>query len=154
MYINTLAPMLDYQRLSSTLLFMHFWLVKADPETDYSIDDLERDGSTLWDGVHNYQAINFIKQCTPGDLVYIYHSQKEKKIVGLAEVISEPRENKDDPRTSWVAEIRFKQKFDKPIPLAEIKAEPINKDFLLVRNGRLSVMPIPEPTLTWLIERS
>ncbi len=79
---------------------MNYWLVKADPDHDYSIDDLSRDGETIWDGVHNNAAILHIQKMKPGDLVYIYHSQKEKSIVGLAEVISEPFENTDDPRRS------------------------------------------------------
>lgn len=123
---------------------MNYWLVKADPENDYSIDDLRRDGSTLWDGVHNFQAIGFIKQWEIGDQIFIYHSQKEKRIVGLAEVISEPRENKDDPRSSWAADIRFVKKFKKTLALSEIKADSVNTDFLLVRNSRLSVMPVPD----------
>lgn len=129
---------------------MKYWLVKADPDTDYSIDDLKRDGTTVWDGVHNFQAISYIKQWRTGDKIYIYHSQKEKQIVGLAEVISEPEKNKDDPRTSWVAKIKFVKKFQNPLTLTEIKEAPENKDFLLVRNPRLSVMPVPVQTRKWL----
>ncbi len=129
---------------ADTIVSMNYWLVKADPDTDYSIDDLKRDGSTLWDGVHNFQAIGFIKQWEVGDHVYVYHSQKEKQIVGLAEVISEPRKNEDDPRTSWVADIKFVKKYIKTLSLADIKADSVNDEFLLVRNGRLSVMPVPD----------
>lgn len=127
-----------------------WWLVKADPDTDYSIDDLQKDGSTLWDGVHNFQAIGFIKQWQIGDKIYVYHSQKERQIVGLAEVVSTPAENKDDPRPSWAATISFVKKYDKTVSLADIKSEPDNKDFLLVRNPRLSVMPVPPKTQKWL----
>ena len=129
---------------------MNYWLVKADPDNDYSLDDLQKDGSTLWDGVHNFQAINYIKTWVPGDKVYFYHSQKEKSIVGTAEVASQPSENKADVRSSWAAWIKFIKKFDKPITLAQIKSEPINKDFLLVRNPRLSVMPVPENVHKWI----
>jgi predicted RNA-binding protein with PUA-like domain len=129
---------------------MRYWLVKADPDTDYSIDDLMRDGTTYWDGVHNFQAIGFIKQWQVGDKIFIYHSQKEKCIVGLAEVASKPEHNTKDPRTSWAATVRFVEKFNNPISLASIKQHPDNADFLLVRNPRLSVMPIPEKTLQWL----
>lgn len=129
---------------------MNVWLVKADPDNDYSIDDLKKDGKTLWDGVHNFQAIGYIKQWRPGDIVYFYHSQKEKCIVGLAEVVSEPRENTEDPRPSWVADIAFREKLDSPISLAAIKAAAVNKEFLLVRNPRLSVMPVPDRTREWL----
>jgi predicted RNA-binding protein with PUA-like domain len=132
---------------------MNYWLVKADPDSDYSLDDLQKDGSTLWDGVHNFQAINFIKQWETGDKIYFYHSQQEKSIVGLAEVASQPSENKADVRTSWAAWIKFIEKFDTPITLAQIKAEPNNSDFLLVRNGRLSVMPVPEKVQKWIESR-
>ena len=86
---------------------MKYFLVKADPDTDYSILDLARDGETIWDGVHNYQAINFMKTMKPGDKVLIYHSQKQKAMVGLAVVSSNAFENKDDPRYSWTAKIKF-----------------------------------------------
>ena len=80
---------------------MAYFLAKTDPES-YSIDDLERDGTTEWDGVRNPTAINAIKQMRPGDKVFIYHSQGETAIVGLAEVVSEPRADANDA-TSWVA---------------------------------------------------
>jgi predicted RNA-binding protein with PUA-like domain len=121
---------------------MSYWLVKADPDTDYSIDDLSKDGSTIWDGVHNFQAINNIKLMSIGDLVYIYHSQKEKSIVGLAQVTGKPYENLEDPRTSWAVELGFVKKYEKPLSLADIKAEKDLQDFLLVRHTRLSVMPV------------
>jgi predicted RNA-binding protein with PUA-like domain len=123
---------------------MNYWLVKADPETDYSIDDLMRDGHTEWTGVHNFQAINNIKLMEPGDFAYIYHSQKEKQIVGVAKVSGEPYENTADPRKSWAVQLEFVQKYAKPLHLSVIKAEPTISDFLLIRNSRLSVMPVPE----------
>jgi predicted RNA-binding protein with PUA-like domain len=130
---------------------MKYWLVKADPDTDYSIDDLARDGSTIWDGVHNFQAINNIKLMGIDDFVYIYHSQKEKQIVGLAKVTSKPFENTKDPRKSWAVEISFVKKYDKLMTLAEIKAVDELQDFLLVRHTRLSVMPV-EPKHQKIIE--
>ena len=127
---------------------MNYWLVKADPDTDYSIDDLARDGHTEWTGVHNFQAIINIKLMKPNDLVYIYHSQKEKSIVGLAKVTSDPYENLKDPRKSWAVQLSFVKKYQNPLHLSTIKAEPIFNDFLLVRNSRLSVMPVPKPIQT------
>lgn len=121
---------------------MNYWLVKADPDEDYSIDDLAREGSTIWDGVHNNAAILHIQKMKIGDRVYIYHSQKEKSIVGLAEVASEPFENKEDPRRSWAVKLKFVTKFNVPLNLAIIKASPECADFALVRIGRLSVMPV------------
>jgi predicted RNA-binding protein with PUA-like domain len=129
---------------------MNYWLVKADPETDYSIDDLARDGSTEWTGVHNNAAILHIQKMKPGDLVYVYHSQKEKSIVGLAEVSGEPYENTADPRRSWALQLTFEAKYDKPLQLAVIKAAPECTDFALVRIGRLSVMPVAEKVQKWL----
>jgi predicted RNA-binding protein with PUA-like domain len=121
---------------------MSYWLVKADPDTDYSIDDLEKDGRTIWDGVHNFQAINNIKLMGVGGFVYIYHSQKEKQIVGLAKVTDKPFKNTKDPRKSWAVELSFVKKYDKPVTLSEIKAVDELQEFLLVRHTRLSVMPV------------
>ena len=75
---------------------MNYFLTKTDPDT-YSIDDFEKEGTTLWDGVHNNAALLFIRQMHPGDHVYIYESLTTKAIVGLAEVMSEASENKNDP---------------------------------------------------------
>ncbi len=129
---------------------MNYWLVKADPDTDYSIEDLERDGTTLWSGVHNNAAILHIQKMKPGDLVYVYHSQKQKAIVGLGKVVDEPFENKEDPRRSWAFTLGFVKKFPSTLGLAEIKAAPECKNFALVRIGRLSVMPVEEPALGYL----
>ena len=128
-----------------------WWLVKADPDTDYSIDDLARDGSTIWDGVHNFQAIYNIKLMNIGDFVYIYHSQKQKSIVGLAKVTGEPYENTKDLRKSWAVKLTFVKKYDNPVKLSEIKAVDDLQDFLLVRHTRLSVMPV-EPKHQKIIE--
>jgi len=122
---------------------MNWFLAKTDPDT-YSIDDFEKEGETVWDGVHNNAAILFIKQMRPGDQVFIYESMSSKAIVGLAEVTSEPYENKADPRRSWAVKMKFVKKYQKPLTLSEIKADPAYKDFKLVRESRLSVMPVPE----------
>lgn len=129
---------------------MNYWLAKADPDSDYSIDDLARDGQTIWDGVHNNAAILHIQKMQIGDKVYIYHSQKEKSIVGIAEVIDEPFENKQDPRRSWAVKLKFVQKYDNPLHLSVIKSAPECQDFALVRIGRLSVMPVTIKIVNWL----
>ena len=134
---------------------MNYWLVKADPETDYSIADLERDGQTLWDGVHSNPAILNIQKMRPGDMVYVYHSQKQKAIVGMAQVIGVPFENKADPRRSWAVNLKFVRRFTKTISLAEIKADAAMQQFGLVRQSRLSVMPVPieiQQKLTTLVD--
>ncbi len=131
---------------------MNYWLVKADPDEDYSIDDLARDGETIWDGVHNNAAILHIQKMKVGDKVYIYHSQKEKSIVGLAEVSDAPFENKNDPRRSWAVKLKFDKKYDTPLHLSIIKEAPECQDFALVRIGRLSVMPVDQKVQNWLVK--
>ena len=120
---------------------MNWFLAKTDPDT-YSVDDFEKEGVTLWDGVHNNAALLFIRQMRPGDKVYIYESMTTKAIAALAEVTTEPEENKADPRKSWVVKMKFVKKYPRPITLAQIKADPGFKDFKLVRESRLSVMPV------------
>jgi predicted RNA-binding protein with PUA-like domain len=120
---------------------MNYFLAKSDPES-YSFADLQKDGETLWDGVHNNAAILFIQQMKPGDLVYIYESMSTKAIVGLSEVCGEPFLNTADPRRSWAARLKYVKKYAKPLTLAQIKATPPLADFKLVRESRLSVMPV------------
>lgn len=118
------------------------WLVKQEPE-DYSWDDLMRDGQTQWTGVRNFQARNNLKQMSVGDKVLFYHSGKEKSIVGVAEVAKAayPDPTADDP--SWVSvDIKGGKRLSQPVSLADIKANKALSDFLLVRQSRLSVMPV------------
>lgn len=122
---------------------MNYFLAKTDPDT-YGIDDFMKEGETLWDGVHNNAALLFIRQMRPSDKVFIYESMSTKAIVGLAEVTSEPELNKNDPRRSWAVRMKFIKKYDKPVTLAAIKADPDFADFKLVRESRLSVMPVPD----------
>jgi len=132
---------------------MNYFLVKADPEHDYSIDDLARDGKTDWTGVHNNAALLHIRKMRPGDQVFIYHSQSDKAVVGLAEVASEPYENKEDLRKSWAVRFKFVKKYKKTVSLPEFKADPAMQDFPLVRIGRLSVMPVSEVQAKWILSR-
>jgi len=128
-----------------------YFLAKTDPET-YSIDDLEREGTTTWDGVRNAQALIVIKTMAPGDTLVIYHSMGHAALVGLAEVVSEPR---PDPNVekSWVVDVRFVKRLDEPITLREIKETGRFDDWSLVRQSRLSTMPIPDDVVAWLRER-
>lgn len=123
-------------------LVMNYFLAKTDPDT-YSIDDFEKEKDTLWDGVHNNAAILFIQQMHIGDKVFIYESMSTKAIVGLAEVTSEPYQNKADPRRSWVVTMKFLKRYSTPLTLATIKADSAFSQFALVRHIRLSTMPVP-----------
>lgn len=121
---------------------MQYWLVKSEPET-FSWDDLEKAGKTVWDGVRNYQARNHLKNMQIGDLVLFYHSVSEKAVVGLAKVIQTayPDPTTDDPR--WVAvDIEPVQKFSQPVSLEWIKNQPFLQNIPLIKQSRLSVMPL------------
>jgi len=130
---------------------MAYFLAKTDPQT-YSIDDLAREGTTTWDGVRNAQALIVIKTMRQGDTLVIYHSMGHAAMVGLAEVVSEPR---PDPTVekSWVVDVRFVAKLDAPITLREVKETGRLDDWALVRQSRLSTMPIPDHAVAWLRER-
>ncbi|HXF50484.1 MAG TPA: EVE domain-containing protein [Dehalococcoidia bacterium] len=129
---------------------MAYFLAKTDPES-YSIDDLERDGTTEWDGVRNPAAVKAIREMRPGDQVFIYHSQGQAAVVGLAEVVSDPRPDATNPR-SWVADFRFLRRLSRPVTLREIKESHKFDDWLLVRQGRLSTMRAPDAFAQWLRE--
>ena len=130
---------------------MAYFLAKTDPAT-YSIDDLERDRTTTWDGVRNAAALQAIRAMHQGDEVLIYHSQGEATIVGLARVISEPRPDPKDSK-SWVVDVAFVRRLQQPVTLREIKESHLFDDWSLVRQGRLSTMGVPDNVIAWLKEK-
>ena len=134
-----------------------YWLMKSEPDV-YSIDDLERDGSTLWDGVRNYKARNNMRAMKVGDEVLYYHSNaKPPGVVGIARVCRESypdptqfdrkskyfdaKSKKDDPRW-WLVDIEFVVKLPQMVGLDEVKADDALADMELVRYGRLSVQSV------------
>ncbi|AKD03331.1 EVE domain-containing protein [Pontibacter korlensis] len=123
---------------------MQHWLVKSEPET-YSWADLVKDGRTMWDGVRNYQARNNMQQMQPGDLVLFYHSVSEKAIVGIAKVDKEayPDPTAKDDKGKWVVVdlVPFRD-FKEPVTLEQIKKDERLQDIALLRQSRLSVMPL------------
>ncbi len=127
---------------------MPYFLAKTDPGS-YSIDDLARDRTTVWDGVRNAQAVAVIRRMAPGDRVLIYHSQGQSSIVGVADVISAPRPDPNDEKSS-VVDVRFARKLAEPISLKTIRETHRFDDWSLIRQGRLSTMPVPEDFVTWL----
>src|SRR5712691_11179648 len=130
---------------------MAYFLAKTDPE-HYSIDNLEQDKATVWDGVRNAAALLAIRAMRPDDEVLIYHSQGEAAIVGLARVVSEPRIDPNDSK-SWVVDMAFVRRFPQPVTLREIKDSHLFDDWSLVRQGRLSTMSVPDNVITWLKEK-
>lgn len=120
------------------------WLVKEEPE-HYSFDQFVADGTTVWSGVKNPLAQKHLRSMKKGDKVFYYHTGKEKAIVGIAKVISEPRPDpKDAAGKQFVVELQPAKKLPRPVTLAEVKALAKFADFLLVRLPRLSVMPVTE----------
>jgi predicted RNA-binding protein with PUA-like domain len=148
---------------------MNHWLLKTEPEV-YSIDDLKKDKTTLWDCVRNYQARNYLRAMEVGDLVFIYHSNSEPSgIAGLATVIGvataeesqfdkksdyfDPKATRENPR--WFApKIKFKNKFKNMIALKDLKNEKSLKDMPLLQKGsRLSVQLVKEEEFNFIIDK-
>lgn len=121
---------------------MNHWLFKSDPET-YSAHDLERDKQTVWDGVHNPVAIRNIRAMAVGDGLLIYHTGDEKAILALGKVVGPARDDPKDKRSA-VVDIAFERWLKRPVTLAEVKADTFFAEFALVRQARLSVMPVSE----------
>ena len=123
---------------------MAYWLVKSEPHT-YSFDQLVKDGSTTWDGVRNYAALNHLKSMKKNDEVLYYHSMEGLEIVGIAKVSKEFFQDPTTDEEAWVAvELKAGKKLKKPVSLKDIKAHPALKNMALVRISRLSVSPVTD----------
>jgi len=130
---------------------MNYFLAKTEPGT-YSIDDLEREKRTAWEGVSNPQAVRAIRAMRPGDRVFIYHSGGASSVVGISVVKSEPRDDPKNPKSA-VVDLEFAGRIEPPVTLAEIKQSGQFADWALVRQGRLSTMAAPEKFVAWMRER-
>lgn len=121
---------------------MNYWLIKSEPNT-YSWEDFVKLGRDHWDGVRNYQARNNIKEMKPGDLALFYHSVNEKRIVGIAEVVSDFYQDPTTEDDRWVVvDLVPKMKLDNPVTLQQIKEDERLSEMVLVKNSRLSVQPV------------
>ena len=123
---------------------MAIWLLKTEP-SNYSFADLERDGETMWDGVTNNQALQNLRLMQEGDVALIYHTGDEKSIVGIADVSRGFYVNPelDDPKLA-VCDVKAQTALKNPVTLAQIKARADLSDWALVKNSRLSVVPVSE----------
>ena len=135
---------------------MRYYLAKTDPDT-YSIDDLERENLTIWDGVTNPQAVRAILAMEVGDRLFIYHSGGGSGggisgIVGLADIRGAGRPDPKNPKSA-VVDVHFKFRLDPPTSLAEIKQSGKFSDWALVRQGRLSTMAAPDKFVEWMRSR-
>lgn len=123
---------------------MAYWLFKSEPSTWSWQDQLAKGAEgEEWDGVRNYQARNFMREMAVGDLGFFYHSQKEKAVVGVVEVIApaHPDSTTDDPRWDCV-DIRARETLRHAVSLDQIKSDPRLANMVLVKNSRLSVQPV------------
>jgi len=146
---------------------MAYWLMKSEPEA-YSIDDLAREGSTLWDGIRNYQARNFMRSMATGDRAFFYHSNATPPgIVGLMEVIEtglvdpsqfepqskyfDPASNPEQPR--WdCARLGYLGRFAALLSLEQLRAQFSEDELAVVRRGnRLSILPVPDASAERLL---
>jgi predicted RNA-binding protein with PUA-like domain len=125
---------------------MRYWLFKSEPSTWSWVQQVARgDTGEEWDGVRNYQARNFMREMKVGDRGFFYHSQSDKAVVGIVEVIAEahPDSTTDDDRWDCV-DIKAVEALPKPVTLDQIKAREDLSEMVLVKNSRLSVQPVTE----------
>ena len=123
---------------------MKYWLMKSEPDV-WSFDQQKKAGSkgAIWDGVRNYQAANNLKKMKKGDLCFFYHSNIGKEIVGIVEIIKEAFIDPSDEKKKFVAvKVKFKNILKKPVTLENIKKNKDLKQLSLIKQSRLSVMPI------------
>jgi len=119
-----------------------FWLLKTEPDV-YSYGDLVRDGATVWDGIANNAALKHMRSMQPGDLALIYHTGDQRQAVGIAEITSAayPDPLASDPKL-LVVDVRPIRPLTQPVKLAAVKAEPFFAGWALIREPRLSMMPV------------
>ena len=126
---------------------MKYWLIKSEPNT-WSWNDQENTKKEMWDGVRNYQARNNLMKMKKGDLCYFYHSVYEKQIMGIVEVVKEHYPDPTDISNKFVAiDVKAKEKLKYPVSLEQIKKEIRLSHLSLIKQSRLSVMPID--ILSW-----
>jgi predicted RNA-binding protein with PUA-like domain len=130
----------------------NYWLVKTEPEA-YSWATLVKEGRAAWTGVRNFQARNNLRAMKNGDLVFFYHSVSEKQVVGVTKVEKQAYPDPTAKEGDWACvDLVPVKALKKPVDLNTIKAEKALKEMLLIRNSRLSVIPMTEPQVRRLLE--
>lgn len=123
---------------------MNYWLFKTEPDC-FNYSDLEKLGRDDWNGVRNFVALKFMRQMHNKDLGFIYHTGKEKAIVGVAQIEGTYYQDPKETDSKWITiDVTPRYRFNKSVTLAQIKAETDFQDWELVRLSRLSIMPVPE----------
>ena len=132
---------------------MKYWLVKSEPHK-YSWDDLQKDGGTYWDGVRNYQARNNLRAMQVGDLVLYYHSNEGLAVVGVARVTKEAYQDPTTADDRWsVVDIEPVETLAAPITLREMKQDKKLQEMVLIKQSRLSVMPVMKKEFDRIIKK-
>ncbi len=120
------------------------WLLKSEPDV-YSWDDLVKDKKAVWDGINNNAALKYMRSMEKSELCFIYHTGEERQIAGIAEITSTAYPDpKLDEERRLVFDIKPKKKLKNPVTIADIKADPFFNDWLFVKIGRLSVVPVTD----------
>lgn len=131
---------------------MNYWIIKSEPKK-YSWEKMKNDKKTFWDGVRNYEARNNLRAMKKGDICFFYHSNDEKSIVGMTEVIKEAYQDPTTEDTNWVCvDVKYKKSAKQALDLASMKAHSILKDLSLVKRSRLSVSPVTEEQAQYIID--
>ena len=140
------------EKVINIITAMKYWLVKSEP-FKYSWQDFLKDGWTYWDGVRNYQARNNLKEMKTGDRVLYYHSNEGLEVVGIAEVIKESYQDPTTDDERWVVvDIKPVKSIKNPVGLQVIKENKKLKDIALVKQGRLSVMPLKKAEFETIVK--
>src|SRR6516164_2142576 len=133
---------------------MTYWLVKQEPE-DYSWSDFLKDGKTAWTGVRSFAARKHLRSMKSGDLIFFYHSGESKSVVGLGRVVREAYPDPTAGEEDWTAvDLAPVKALAKPVALSQIKGDGILKGMVLVKQSRLSVMPVASGEFMRLLELS
>jgi predicted RNA-binding protein with PUA-like domain len=133
---------------------MNYWLVKSEP-FKYSWDQFLKDKKTFWDGVRNYQARNNLKAMKKGDLVFFYHSNEGMEIVGIAKVIKEHYQDPTTDDANWVVvDLSPFKTLKHPVSLAQIKSDKKLQNIGLIKQSRLSVMPVKVEEFDYILALS
>ena len=131
---------------------MSYWLLKTEPST-YSWDDLCKEQKTLWTGIRNFQARNFLREMKAGDLVFIYHSGDERMIVGLARVTQTAQPEETEDNGDWVAvQIEAFKPFAREVTLDEMKNTHGLTEMIFIRQSRLSVAPVTDAQAVMILK--
>ena len=136
---------------------VNYCLAKQEPggPRGYNFEQLKKEKTTVWDGVHNNLALKHMREMNSGDLVLFYHTGDERQAVGIMQITSKPYSNpKEDVERFIVVDVKYKKSLKRPVTLDEMKKEKKFKNWELIRISRLSIMPVPKPILDRILEIS